>query len=281
METKVREKMRRSAKILWQTLKLLHAGIPYMGACLVFLLFLVFPPTAHSERWKFPPLPEPYLYGNILINRTAEKNQMQPVFFSHWSHRLKYTCQVCHLDLGFEFKANFTNITEADNQEGRYCGACHNGKDAFGHTKQNCLKCHTGTIESGKEQFAKISRLLPRVPYGNEIDWTEALSFSKIKPRSTLDPQKSEQRPLNFKNRLNLGAGWNYVPPAFFPHDTHIQWLDCANCHPDIFNIKKKTTEHFSMKFILRNQFCGVCHLKVAFPLNDCARCHPGMEKFR
>lgn len=260
----------------------MHSCIPslaFFASVLSLLIFL--PQSALAERWKFPPLPEPSQYGNILLNRTSEKNQAQPVFFSHWSHRLHYTCRVCHLELGFEFKTNETVITEKDNVEGRYCGACHNGKDAFGHTAENCGRCHTGTVALEKERFDQLARRLPMAPYGNEIGWAKALASAKISPRTTIAPQPPEQPPLNFKNRLDLGAGWNYVPPAFFPHDVHIQWLDCANCHPDIFNIKVKTTEHFSMKFILQSQFCGVCHLKVAFPLNDCARCHPGMEKFR
>jgi len=97
-----------------------------------------------------------------------------------------------------------------------------------------------------------------------------------IKPRqSMLDAQYA---PIAFDKNLSLEAKWRYVPPAIFPHDAHKQWLDCSNCHPDIFNVKKKTTEHFEMKYILESKFCGVCHLKVAFPLNDCKRCHPAMK---
>jgi hypothetical protein len=29
------------------------------------------------------------------------------------------------------------------------------------------------------------------------------------------------------------------------------------------------------MARILKREFCGVCHLTVAFPMNDCKRCHP------
>ena len=32
------------------------------------------------------------------------------------------------------------------------------------------------------------------------------------------------------------------------------------------------------MKYILEGKFCGVCHLNVAFPLDDCQRCHPDMH---
>jgi c(7)-type cytochrome triheme protein len=67
------------------------------------------------------------------------------------------------------------------------------------------------------------------------------------------------------------------IPPAVFPHKDHTVWLDCDNCHPDLFNIKKKGT-HFSMNELLNGNFCGVCHTKVAFPMDECKRCHPAMR---
>jgi len=68
------------------------------------------------------------------------------------------------------------------------------------------------------------------------------------------------------------------VTPPVFDHGTHVRWLDCANCHPDVFNIKQKTTKHFEMRYILERKFCGVCHLDVAFPLDECESCHPGIR---
>lgn len=246
-----------------------------LSICLLFSLVLV--PSALQAKWQFPPLPPPFEYGNILINRTSEANQVKPVFFSHWSHRMKYACRVCHLELEFEFAVNATPVTEEDNINGMYCGACHNGKEAFAHTKDNCDKCHSGTLVVGKEKFAELTKNMPRTPFGNQVDWVLASSLGMIKPRYVLY-QESEKTDMNFRNRLELQAEWNFVPPAYFPHDVHIQLLDCGNCHPDIFNIKKKTTPHFEMDYILEKKFCGVCHLKIAFPLNDCKRCHPGME---
>ena len=64
-----------------------------------------------------------------------------------------------------------------------------------------------------------------------------------------------------------------------FPHWEHVQMLDCSNCHPEIFNLKKKTTKHFSMDNILKGKFCGACHLNVAFPMDPCKRCHPDIRE--
>lgn len=73
---------------------------------------------------------------------------------------------------------------------------------------------------------------------------------------------------------IMLEAEWSSIPAAIFSHKAHTQWLDCNNGHPDIFNITKKTTKHFFMDRVLKREFCGVCHLTVAFPMDDCKRCH-------
>ena len=232
-----------------------------------------------GQYWDFPELPPPYMYGNILINRLSEKNGVKPVFFSHWSHRIKYSCRVCHFELDFEFEVNKTEITEEDNRNGIFCGTCHNGKDAFGHTPENCDKCHTGTIDRGKAKFDKFAAKVPRAFFGNKVDWGKAVRYEIITPVYSIFHK--EEKPLAFRKRLELKAEWNYVPPAVFPHRAHTQWLDCANCHPDIFNIRKKTTKNFAMQYILDRKFCGVCHLKVAFPLDDCTGCHPAMSRKR
>jgi c(7)-type cytochrome triheme protein len=224
--------------------------------------------------YPFPPLPPQEQYGNILINRTSEKNKVKSVTFSHWSHRLHYTCRVCHLELEFNMQLNTTEITEEANKAGKFCGACHNDKAVFGHTRDNCEKCHNGDKAYGKEKFAKLADL-PKTKYGNKVDWVKALQDGLIKPKNFI---YDEARQIAFDRLLELQAENYGIPPAVFPHSLHTQWLDCSNCHPDIFNIKKKTTKHFSMSLCLKGQFCGLCHLRTAFPLNDCKRCHPAMS---
>jgi len=230
---------------------------------------------AVAGYWNFPPLLPPAQYGNVLINRLSGQNGQLPVSFSHTIHRQKYTCRVCHFELGFEMKAGATKVTEAENRAGEYCGCCHNEKIAFGHTKQeNCPKCHNGDISKGEAAYEKLA-LFPHTLYGR-IDWSEAIKTKLISPKQSILEEKYSPTP--FDKKLTLEAEWTYVPPAYFPHEEHNLWLDCGNCHPDIFNIKKKTTKHFEMKYLLDGLFCGVCHLKVAFPINDCKRCHPQMK---
>jgi len=228
--------------------------------------------------WELPELPPPQLFGNLLINRTSAANGVKPVVFSHWVHRRKHTCRVCHFELEFNMKANTTQITEKTNQAGLHCGAagCHDGKVAFGHGKENCEKCHNGDITYGSDKFQMFAGGMPRTHFGDTIDWSAALIEGLISPQNYLTIKPSEG--VGYKEDLLLEAEWASVPPAVFPHQAHIRWLDCNNCHPDIFNIKKKGTEHFTMLRILDGEFCGVCHLNASFPMHRCKACHPAMK---
>ena len=227
--------------------------------------------------WEFPPGPPPEKYGNILIDRTSTGNGVKPATFSHWLHRRRHTCRVCHYELEFNMKANTTEITEKANRSGRFCGAggCHDGKAAFGHEKPHCQKCHNGDIGYGERKFAELAQY-PTAPFGNRVNWVAALRNGVISPLNFI---KSKPGDISFDKELTLEAEWTFVPPSVFPHKAHVEWLDCNNCHPEIFNIKKKGTQDFSMNNILKGEFCGVCHLKVAFPMNDCAKCHPGLKE--
>lgn len=241
---------------------------------IIFFCLSVFLTRPVLGYWEFPPDLPPDEYGNILIDRTSARNGVKPAIFSHWEHRVKYTCRVCHSELEFTMEKNTTPITEADNKAGKFCGACHDGKIAFGHTDENCNKCHNGDLGYGREKFEKLPKL-PFSKFGNRIDWSSSLEKGLIEPLQYLKIPPE----IGFDKELLLEAEWSMIPPAIFPHKSHIKWLDCNNCHPEIFNIKKKTTKHFLMEYIKEGQFCGVCHLTIAFPMTDCHRCHPIKDK--
>lgn len=231
--------------------------------------------AADAVWWKLPELPAPELYGNILIDRESSNAGIKPVSFSHWSHRVKYTCMTCHFELEFNMMLNTTEITEEQNRYGRYCGACHNDKIAFGHTKGNCDKCHNGDISYGKEKFGILSGLPPAIN-GNGVDWVKALNEGAIKPENYV---LEKMKPIKFKREIVIESPWAGIAPAIFPHDAHGKWLYCSNCHPEIFQVRQYGTEGLAMESILDSEFCGVCHGKVAFPPNDnCQRCHPDMK---
>ncbi len=242
---------------------------------LLLVLVVIAAPIVLAQTFDLPRLPEPWQFGDVMITRQIESGSLPPVVFSHWSHRTRYTCRVCHFELGFVTKANETMITEEANKAGEFCGFCHNGETAFDHSEKNCQKCHTGGWPGAKERFSRLKKF-PKTEFGNRIDWAEALELGLIDPKQSVFDENYE--PMPYEDELDIDANWSLIPPARFLHDEHMDWLDCGDCHPGLFNVKKKTTENFEMRYILEGKFCGACHLNVAFPLNDCKRCHPKMR---
>ena len=81
-------------------------------------------------------------YGDIVINNYSDPAGMRPAVFPHWFHRIRFSCKVCHADLGFKFKAGGNEINMVKIIDGQYCGACHNGNIAW--SVENCDLCHSG-----------------------------------------------------------------------------------------------------------------------------------------
>lgn len=246
--------------------------------------FILFPAPSFSQSFgqsmlNLPPCPSPETYDETFMSRNASNRQMAPVSFSHWEHRVKYTCRVCHYELEFALKAGETPIVcDKGLMNGKYCAVCHDGKISFGPregNRDNCSMCHGATASSNWSQFRELQKRLPRTKFGDEINWAKALEEGIIKPADSLSGQK--KKIVNIET-LTLKAEISGISSSIFPHRTHEQWLDCSNCHPELFNIKKKTTATLRMSNMVNGESCGLCHLSVAFPLDDCRRCHPDMR---
>jgi c(7)-type cytochrome triheme protein len=129
-----------------------------------------------------------------------------------------------------------------------------------------------------EEHFEKFAAKLPMAAFGNGIDWAKALKSGFVKPiKSVLTKRYDTQFPDKLRAPLKLGTT-SPRSDVSFSHEEHFAELDCSSCHPYIFNIKKKGTETFSMDKNIYGNFCGACHMYVAFPMNDCKRCHPQMS---
>ena len=81
-------------------------------------------------------------YGDVVINNYSDAQNIRPVVFPHWFHRIRFACKVCHTDLGFKFKAGGSDINMVKIVDGQFCGACHNGILAW--SVKNCNLCHSG-----------------------------------------------------------------------------------------------------------------------------------------
>lgn len=111
--------------------------------------------------------------------------------------------------------------------------------------------------------------LPPGGPDGNKVDWAAALRTGAISPRTNVRPE-TKIRVIDLDIVFKDTAGQPYV---VFPHKQHTEWLDCANCHPAIFEAKRGGND-FGMLDVLEGEYCGQCHGAVSFPLTECKRCH-------
>lgn len=181
-------------------------------------------------------------------------------------------------------KKGSSEITRDDNLEGRLCGVCHNGEDAFSvNVKGYCDRCHVPMDRESVYQNKGRERSysgLPSLNYGDGINWVETLNSGTISPRNYLR-KENYQESMTLPEHLKLPMRWTTRSPrtlVHFSHVEHVKWLDCSNCHPDIFNIKQMGTVEFDKEKNLYGMYCGTCHMTVAFPMNGCSRCHPGQH---
>jgi c(7)-type cytochrome triheme protein len=229
---------------------------------------------------------DPEKYGDVIMDQLSSKNGMDPVVFSHKTHRGLYTCRVCHLELDFSMKKGESGITREDYLDGRYCGACHDGKLAF-HVDKDCNLCHIPVDNKGRYKTKKVTvKGVSEQDYGDGVNWVESMRSGAISPKTSMVNEENPSTmplPGHLQNeRLRWTTKSPSYPvsvPVWFPHEVHVQWLDCANCHPDIFMVKKNGTVDFDKGKILEGQYCGTCHLSVAFPMDGCRRCHPHRKK--
>ncbi|MBK5276339.1 MAG: hypothetical protein JJE30_15000 [Desulfuromonadales bacterium] len=255
---------------------------------LLITLFICIDSSQAIDRFELgkiintiPPNGPFWKYGNVVMRRKTKKAGMSPVVFSHWSHRQHYTCRVCHVDLAMSMRSGDTGITRADYTSGKYCGACHDGRVAFSVKEStNCDRCHMKEkeLQDLENQFNAFASRLPLTNFGNGINWSDCLSNGLIKPVKSISSANIPMSlPDKLRNPMKLGTA-TARSDVSFSHEDHFAEMDCSNCHPDIFSIKKKGTEDFSMDRNIFGNFCGACHMLVAFPMNDCKRCHTSMS---
>jgi len=81
-------------------------------------------------------------YADVVLNEHSEAEGMRPVIFSHWFHRIRFKCKVCHGELGFKMRVGSNHVSMENITAGEFCGACHNGEIAW--AADQCDLCHSG-----------------------------------------------------------------------------------------------------------------------------------------
>ena len=246
----------------------------------LLLLLLIGPAGRSSGQGVRKRRPLPAEYGRVVMDNGSTKSNLAPVVFDHWTHRMRYTCRVCHVDIGFAMQANETRVREDDNRKGYFCGSCHNGRIAFGARRDpgsgedpSCDRCHSLGKKTPVPEFARLTEALPRGRFGNGIDWEEAERQKKIQPANALPGVSIQRKPLEIPKDYDIEAKIANLPEIVFSHKKHAVWGGCELCHPDVFTVKRGATK-FSMEEIFKGRYCGACHGTVAFPTTDCQRCH-------
>lgn len=234
--------------------------------------------TLSKAELKSMGLKSPGDYGNIVLNnKTGEGKAMPAVIFPHWWHRTQFTCKVCHMEIGFPMKAGETDFVMGDIFAGKQCGTCHNGSIAF--MPMDCARCHSqGQDVPQNRKIEEELKDLPKDDFGNKVDWVKAIRDGSIKPKATLDGT-GQMMVVDMDIEIPVTKFKPHPPDVVYPHKAHTEWLDCSNCHTAIFNMQKGGNPDMNMMKIISGQYCGVCHGKVAFPLENCYRCHSADPK--
>jgi len=103
------------------------------------------------------------------------------------------------------------------------------------------------------------------------VDWVATLDQELIHPRGSIVANAAEGVPFDMDVLMPSKTGM--IAGAHFPHKIHTTWMGCESCHIKIF-MPLAGSNDLTMSRIVEGKACGVCHGKVAFPLNDCVRCH-------
>lgn len=262
---------------------------------ILVVVFFTLPSAARTDsgdQYYARYIPEPEYFGTVILNNYSHKAGVSPVVFDHWLHRAKFTCRLCHIDLGFAMKAEETEIRAVDNINGYYCGSCHDGRReldgkkifaacAVKYTEEEgnrCGRCHSRG-KAGKRQYdyQSFTENLPRLQ-GNLIDWEKAEAEGKIELTDFLEGISYKREAIKAQEDFSIEVA-TWASDVIFSHRKHTVWNGCEVCHPMIFASSKKGTVKYSMFQIMEGEYCGVCHVSVAFSVWLCSKCHKNPEQ--
>ena len=235
------------------------------GAALLTLLFLATapaslslfgrteePPAAPSPAAKEPP--ELRLPPDLEYKGGADGPGV--AVFRHTTHvaLTENNCLACHNPPAPIFKIlhPVRRTSHEEMSAGKTCGACHDGKKAFGTTEsENCQLCHAA------------AEAAPAAAAG-EAGGREGATPAPAPRASPKD--------------VRLAANEGSPGAVTFRHSGHGgATAKCSRCHPSLFPMKA-SGKPLDYQGMLQGATCGTCHNgKEAFGVDDsdrCERCH-------
>jgi c(7)-type cytochrome triheme protein len=105
-------------------------GLLASGGCLLVAATL-------TLCWR-PALSMPDAVRIPIVKPHPEGAPPDAALFRHGRHD-QFTCSGCHPGLFPQWRAGFTHF---DMNQGRFCGACHDGTAAFDVGTADCKDCH-------------------------------------------------------------------------------------------------------------------------------------------
>lgn len=103
-----------------------------MNVCVIVicLLTIIVPSVLYADLSKAPIKIEGDSFGVVIFNHN-----------DHFDYLGKTVCTICHQEVFSLERSENPVFTMKDMEEGKSCGACHNGEQAF-DVKNNCSSCH-------------------------------------------------------------------------------------------------------------------------------------------
>lgn len=213
-----------------------------------------------------------------------------PTGFSHKSHLVTSpSCVVCHPSV---FAAGINKrYTMAEMESGKSCGACHNGKKAFGIDK--CVTCHPvkeitfQVKETGPTLFSHNNHLAvadcgkchPKLYAPNRKN--KRIGMAAMEKGKSCGACHNSKQAFSVKecSKCHPVRELMYEDKAAgnvtFSHKNHTALYTCADCHTSLFETSRNKVK-VSMQEMEKGKSCGSCHDgKSAFSVKDtCDSCH-------
>ena len=219
--------------------------------------------------------------------------QVKATGATHFSHKKHLTsnpnCSKCHPALFATGQSK--RATMNDMEKGKSCGACHNGRKAFGIDK--CTTCHPAKeiTFKVKETGPTIFKHAEHIESHHCSDCHPAIYPAKRSGVRVSMAQMAKGRscgachngkisfPLKQCIRCHqvkeIAYRVNATGATHFSHKKHLElYQECSACHPKLF--AAGPNRRASMDDMEKGKSCGACHDgKTAFDVNSCTTCHP------
>lgn len=212
------------------------------------------------------------------------------VVFSHAFHLGlgAYGCADCH-NAVFRAATNNPNVSMKAMEQGKSCGACHDGSTAFS-VKGDCTRCHVVRDITFAASATFSHTLHLAAGYGCGECHGRLFTAGPDSRRYTMQEMETQKSCGGCHNgntafsvkgdcdrcHSNVREVSFAAHDAMFSHKLHTKLLNCDSCHSGIF-IGGAASRRYTMKDMEQGRSCGVCHEdKTVFGVTgNCDRCHP------